>query len=103
MWFSPAIRRNPTFEGVYELPIPVAIAREKKLKRYRGEWKRNLIERENPAWNVAVGFGLEPLGATGAAWWTPARGRGDGLGFRAVACCAHLIVNLDPFRGPRWR
>ena len=41
-----------------------AIAREKQLKRYRREWKRNLIERENPAWNdLAVGLGLEPLAA----------------------------------------
>ncbi|MCP3729782.1 GIY-YIG nuclease family protein [Sphingomonas sp. MG17] len=39
-----------------------AIAREKQLKRYRREWKRNLIERENPMWNdLAVGLGLEPL------------------------------------------
>ncbi len=39
-----------------------AIAREKQLKRYRRDWKRNLIERENPAWNdLAVGLGLEPL------------------------------------------
>ena len=42
-----------------------AIAREKQLKRYRRDWKRNLIERENPAWNdLAVGFGLEPLAAS---------------------------------------
>ena len=42
--------------------MAAAIAREKQLKRYRREWKRNLIERENPAWNdLAVGFGLEPL------------------------------------------
>ena len=41
--------------------MEVAIAREKQLKRYRREWKRNLIERENPAWNdLAVGLGLEP-------------------------------------------
>lgn len=39
-----------------------AIAREKQLKRWRRDWKRNLIERENPAWNdLAVGLGLEPL------------------------------------------
>ncbi|WP_420141092.1 GIY-YIG nuclease family protein [Sphingomonas sp.] len=39
-----------------------AIAREKQVKRYRREWKRNLIERENPAWNdLAVGLGLEPV------------------------------------------
>ena len=37
-------------------------AREKQLKRYRRDWKRNLIEHENPAWNdLAVGLGLPPL------------------------------------------
>lgn len=42
--------------------MPAAIAREKQLKRYRREWKRNLIERQNPEWNdLAVGFGLPPL------------------------------------------
>ncbi|MCR5870165.1 MULTISPECIES: GIY-YIG nuclease family protein [unclassified Sphingomonas] len=41
-----------------------AIRREKQVKRYRREWKRNLIERENPMWNdLAVGLGLEPLTA----------------------------------------
>ncbi len=41
-----------------------AIAREKQLKRWRREWKRNLIERQNPMWNdLAVGLGLEPLRA----------------------------------------
>ena len=41
-----------------------AIKREKQLKRYRRDWKRNLIERENPAWNdLAVGLGLDPLPA----------------------------------------
>lgn len=39
-----------------------AIHREKQLKRYRRDWKRNLIERENPEWNdLAVGLGLPPL------------------------------------------
>ena len=39
-----------------------AIAREKQLKRWRRDWKRNLIERQNPEWNdLAVGFGLAPL------------------------------------------
>jgi putative endonuclease len=43
--------------------MAAAIAREKQLKRWRREWKRNLIERQNPAWNdLAVGFGLEALG-----------------------------------------
>lgn len=41
-----------------------AIAREKQLKRYRREWKRNLIERQNPMWSdLAVGMGLDPLPA----------------------------------------
>jgi putative endonuclease len=36
--------------------MEAAIAREKQVKRYRREWKRNLIERENPMWNdLAVG------------------------------------------------
>ena len=34
-----------TFES-----IETAIAREKKLKRWRREWKVALIERENPEW-----------------------------------------------------
>ena len=39
-----------------------AIAREKQLKRYARDWKRNHIERDNPAWeDLAIGFGLEPL------------------------------------------
>jgi len=28
-----------------------AIGREKSLKKYRRDWKINLIERENPHWN----------------------------------------------------
>jgi putative endonuclease len=39
-----------------------AIAREKAIKKWRREWKCNLIERANPAWNdLAVGLGLKPL------------------------------------------
>ena len=42
--------------------MEVAITREKQLKRYRREWKRNLIERETPEWNdLAVMFGLKPV------------------------------------------
>jgi putative endonuclease len=41
-----------------------AIMREKQLKRYRRDWKRNLIESDNPAWtDLAVGFGFDPLPA----------------------------------------
>ncbi len=45
--------------------MEAAILREKQLKRWRRDWKRNLIERTNPAWNdLAVGFGLPPLPPT---------------------------------------
>jgi putative endonuclease len=30
--------------------ITLAIRREKSLKKYKREWKINLIERENPGW-----------------------------------------------------
>jgi putative endonuclease len=41
-----------------------AIRREKQLKRWRRDWKRNLIERQNPEWNdLGVGFGLPTLDA----------------------------------------
>ena len=39
-----------------------AITREKQLKRYRRDWKINLIERENPHWDdLAAVLGLAPL------------------------------------------
>ena len=39
-----------------------AIAREKQLKRWRRDWKINLIEADNPQWiDLAVGLGMEPL------------------------------------------
>ncbi len=42
--------------------MEAAIRREKSLKRWRREWKRELIERDNPAWlDLAVKLGLDPL------------------------------------------
>jgi putative endonuclease len=39
-----------------------AIAREKQLKRWRRQWKINLINEGNPEWaDLAVGLGLPPL------------------------------------------
>lgn len=41
--------------------MEAAILREKQIKRYRREWKRNLIEHLNPEWNdLAASWGLEP-------------------------------------------
>ncbi|MCI1142226.1 GIY-YIG nuclease family protein [Sphingomonas sp. WKB10] len=39
-----------------------AIASEKRIKAWRRDWKRNLIERDNPGWlDLAVNLGLPPL------------------------------------------
>ena len=39
-----------------------AIASEKRIKKWPRDWKRNLIERENPEWNdLAAVFGFDPL------------------------------------------
>jgi len=39
-----------------------AIASEKRIKAWRRDWKKNLIERDNPTWDdLAVGLGLPPL------------------------------------------
>lgn len=59
--------------------MEAAIVREKQLKRYRRDWKYNLIEHENPARNdFAVGLGLPPLKPVSVPARTPAQGRGDG-------------------------
>ncbi len=63
--FSGHTRRYGIYRLVYvevAETMDAAIAREKQLKRYRRDWKRNLIERLNPEWNdLAAGFGLVPL------------------------------------------
>ncbi|HTG37793.1 GIY-YIG nuclease family protein [Sphingomonas sp.] len=42
--------------------METAIAHEKRVKRWRRDWKRNLIERNNPDWHdLAVGPGFKPL------------------------------------------
>jgi putative endonuclease len=39
-----------------------AIASEKRIKKWPRDWKRNLIERDNPEWNdLAVALGFESL------------------------------------------
>jgi putative endonuclease len=41
-----------------------AIRREKSIKRWRREWKLNLIERYNPEWlDLALELGFNPLSA----------------------------------------
>jgi putative endonuclease len=38
-----------------------AITREKQIKKWRRDWKLNLIESTNPGWvDLAEGFGFEP-------------------------------------------
>jgi len=39
-----------------------AIASEKRIKKWPRDYKKNLIERDNPEWNdLAVALGFEPL------------------------------------------
>lgn len=39
-----------------------AIRREKAIKRWKREYKLNIIERENPEWtDLAIGLGFDPL------------------------------------------
>jgi putative endonuclease len=45
-----------------------AIAREKRIKNWKHDWKVQLIEAENPDWHdLAVGFGFEAAGGGGDA------------------------------------
>jgi putative endonuclease len=48
----------------YELTdeMTAASASEKRIKKWPRDWKKNLIECENPEWNdLAVVLGFEPL------------------------------------------
>ena len=39
-----------------------AIAREKRLKKWKRDWKVNLIEASNPEWvDLALAFGFDPV------------------------------------------
>jgi putative endonuclease len=73
--------------------MEAAIATEKRIKRWRRDWKIALIEQRNPRWeDLAVGLGLPPLvtspglepgsmephATSPEERWTPAQGRGDG-------------------------
>ena len=54
------IKRLVWFE-VHET-IESAIRREKSIKRWRREWKLDLIEKENPTWrDLAEDFGFDSL------------------------------------------
>jgi putative endonuclease len=49
--------RFEQFGSMYE-----AISREKQLKRWRRQWKINLVESDNPHWiDLAPSLGLPPL------------------------------------------
>ncbi|WP_373868606.1 GIY-YIG nuclease family protein [Sphingomonas psychrolutea] len=42
--------------------MEAAITTEKRLKKWQRDWKKNLIERNNPYWeDLAVALGLPPL------------------------------------------
>ncbi|MDB5677188.1 GIY-YIG nuclease family protein [Sphingomonas bacterium] len=42
--------------------MDAAITAEKRIKKWPRDYKKNLIERENPRWDdLAVGLGLDPL------------------------------------------
>jgi putative endonuclease len=42
--------------------MDVVIASEKRIKKWHRDWKKNLIERDNPHWDdLAMALGLPPL------------------------------------------
>ncbi len=45
--------------------MEAAIAREKALKKWKRDWKLNLIEATNPEWiDLAIGLGMAPVART---------------------------------------
>jgi putative endonuclease len=76
-----------------------AIAREKQLKRWRRDWKRNLIERGNPCWSdLSIGLGLEPLPSPSGGAVDPGTGPGS-----SVRHASPFEVATRPHHGPRNR
>ncbi len=58
-----SVHRLVWFE--YQADFPTAIALEKKLKKWRRDWKVSLIEKDNPFWeDRAIILGLPPLGSS---------------------------------------
>lgn len=54
------IKRLVWFEST--ATMDAAIASEKRIQKWRRDWKMNLIERDNPHWDdLAVSLGLPPL------------------------------------------
>jgi hypothetical protein len=76
--------------------MDAAIATEKHIKKWQRDWKKNLIERDNPKWDdlvVALGFDSFAL----IPRWTPEQVRGDGSGRGGDITKS---VMPDPFRHP---
>lgn len=61
------VKRLVWFEG--HESVGLAIQREKSLKKYRREWKINLIEQENPNWDDLFPGLLHKEGPLSALSW----------------------------------
>ena len=59
--------------------MPTAILREKRLKKWRRDWKVRLIEEDNPEWvDLAIGLGFGPA-PSGTAHMDPCLRGDDGV------------------------